>query len=1125
MESQVNLPVFYDPQSHRWRVFKRSIKILSLGFLTTFGIFLFSIGIHPGLPGLDLPSIHTSLKSHASIAPHNKTLVNKFKKYTVDQNTYPSGNVNLSESSVETERIGFYVNWDSNSFNSLQENINQLDKLIPEWLHLSTTDGDIIINDLNRQNKTLTYIHSSRPDLKIIPLINNFDHQNHSFDGFRLAQLLANSIAREKLINNLLSFVRDNNFAGIHIDFEDLPSNSQSNLLIFMGELYRAFHPLGLEVSQSVPLDNQDLDYSGLSDVNDFLVLMAYDEHSSISKPGPIASQEWYVDRLEKRLAEVPAQRLVIAIGNYGYDWQENATLAKSLKFQDALKISQESKGEVYLDPQSLNETFDYYDEKYQLHHVWFLDAITAFNQVVVAQRQGVRGFALWRMGAEDPSTWKVWQQRMNLNQAAAKQLSLIHYGYYLNYEGTGEVLKVTATPQDGKRNVTYDRQLGLIINQNLMDYPSPYVITRWGSPDQNKIALTFDDGPDRRYTPRILEILRHYQARATFFVIGMNGIFNPDLLQQIIAEGHEIGSHTFTHPNIALISQQQLELELNSTQRLLESIVGRCSVLFRPPYAVDVEPETPEEVAPLQLTGRLGYYTIGMQIEPLDWKNPGVDEIVAETIKQAEDGRGKVVLLHDSGGDRSQTVAALPRIIEGLRQRGFELVTVSDLINLSPDQVMPPIPQRDQLLVSFDRLGFLAWDQLGLLTYWLFMIGVGLSVTRLLFIICLALYEWQGRRRKHYDSDYQPWVSVLVPAFNEEKVIVKTVNSILRSYYPNFNIIAIDDGSKDGTYSLLLKVFGSHPHVRVLTKPNGGKSAALNYGITRTDADLIVTLDADTVLRPDALGKLVRHFSHPQVGAIAGNAKVGNRINILTYWQALEYIASQNLERRALSLLNCISVVPGAIGAWRREVLLKAGGFVNDTLAEDTDLTLTVLEMGYRVDYEENAIALTEAPDTVGAFLQQRFRWMFGTLQATWKHRRSLFRLRYGFLGTFAIPNILVFQIIFPLISPLMDLLMVCSVLWASWQQSQHPDGSAPGAVQQIFLYYIIFLSIDFLAAFIAFSLERKEDWKLIIWLLPQRFLYRQLLYYVAIKSTLKAIQGQLVGWGKLERKSTVFD
>jgi cellulose synthase/poly-beta-1,6-N-acetylglucosamine synthase-like glycosyltransferase len=251
----------------------------------------------------------------------------------------------------------------------------------------------------------------------------------------------------------------------------------------------------------------------------------------------------------------------------------------------------------------------------------------------------------------------------------------------------------------------------------------------------------------------------------------------------------------------------------------------------------------------------------------------------------------------------------------------------------------------------------------------------------------------------------------------------------------------------------------------------------------------------------------------------------VGNRHNILTYWQALEYITSQNLERRAFGRLNCICVVPGAIGAWRREVILKAGGFINDTLAEDTDLTLTVLEMGYRIDYEENAIAWTEAPDTIRGFLQQRFRWMYGTFQALWKRRSMLFRPKYGAIGLFALPNVLIFQIAFPLISPIMDLVTVLAIAWTIWQQSEHPDSFSPDSLAHVFVYYLLFVAVDLLAAAIAFALEPKEDWKLTFWLFPQRFFYRQLMYYVAVKAILKALQGQLVGWGKLERKATVCD
>jgi peptidoglycan-N-acetylglucosamine deacetylase len=997
--------------------------------------------------------------------------------------------------------------------------------VMPEWLHLANADGTISQDDVIKQKRALDYIHEHRPDLRIMPLINNFDDGIQSWDGKKLSETLDNPSARQNLVKNLLSFVRTNKFAGVSIDFETVAASSQGNLLTFMRELYNVFHPLGLEVSQSVPFADSSFNYRALAEYNDYLILMAYDQHEASTEPGPVASQKWYVDNLRTRFAELPANKFVVAIGNYGYDWKANTTNGVEVSFQEALKIAKESEGQITLDPASLNATFDYYDDNNELHHVWYLDAITAFNQLVEGNSNSVRGYALWRLGSEDPSIWQAFDQRTQLDEAVAtRTLSDIHYGYDIEYQGKGEVLKVTGVPQKGSRKVTYDKQSGLVTSSRMTSYPSPYVINRWGGSDKKKIALTFDDGPDARYTPGILDTLEYYHAPATFFVIGMNGSANPDLLQRIVKEGHELGNHTFTHPNIALTPHKQLKLELNATQRLLESKLGLRTLLFRPPYAEDVEPETPDQVEPVRYTGRLGYYTIGMQIDPDDWQRPGVDKIVKSAVDQAVSGQGNVVLLHDSGGDRSQTVAALPGIIQGLRSHGFELVTVSDLMGLKQTDVMPAITSQEQMMARFDGTGFLLINSFNSSIYYLFIIGITLGTMRLLFIAVLALYEWYGRRKNKYNPDYQPKVSVIVPAFNEEKVICKTINSLLRSDYGNFDIVVVDDGSKDSTYDRVIKTFGNDKNIHIFTKANSGKAQALNYGIHHTDAEIIVCLDADTILRPNAIRNLVRHFhDKPHLGAIAGNAKVGNRLNILTYWQALEYITSQNLERRAFGLLNCISVVPGAIGAWRRELVVQAGGFASDTLAEDADLTLRILRMGYKIDYEENAIALTEAPDTVGGFLKQRFRWMYGTLQAAWKHRDTLGRRRFGSIGIFAIPNVIVFQIFFPLVSPLMDLVMLASILWTMWQKHQQPVEYTSNPMEQVIFFYIIFLMVDFLAAFIAFMLERKEDWQLLIWLIPQRFFYRQLMYYVAIKSMLTAIKGSIVSWGQLERKATV--
>jgi len=1122
-------PIFYDPHHRRWHRFKSVCQFLFLGAVIFLSFFLVAVSINPKLPSLGLSPFHGLYNIHHNLTIQQKVLSRQWQdKFFGDRVNHSQNSLVSSTIPTQTlppERMGFYVNWDDNSFTSLKQNINSLDKLMPEWLHLSQADGSIIIDDIVKQKRTLDYIHNHRPDLPISPLINNYDSKLQNWNSKTLIQVLNNVSARHSLVQNLLKFVQENGFNGINIDFENLESKNLSDLTLLMTELYQTFHPLGLEVSQSVPIDDPAFDYRSLAKVNDYLILMAYDEHYSGGEPGAIASQKWFAQKLRQRFAEVPASHYIVALGNYGYDWRDNKAPASEITFQEAIKLAQDSHGKIQLDPVSLNQTFTYSDDQDRPHQVWFLDGVTAFNQAVEAKRQGVRGYVLWRMGAEDPSFWDIFKYPQHFDAATASQLQTIQYGYDIDYEGQGEILKVISTPKTGQRKLTYDAKLGLIVQEKFLTYPSSYGIARWGNSDRKKIALTFDDGPDVKYTPQILEILKRYKVPATFFVIGMNASEHPDLLKQMVAEGHEIGSHTFTHPNIAKTSHEQLELELNATERLLQSYLGRSSVLFRPPYAEDVEPETPDQVAPIQFTGSLGYYTIGMQIDPLDWRNPGSDRIVQATLKQVKQKLGNIVLLHDSGGDRAQTVAALPKIIEGLQSEGYQLVAVSDLMGLSHDAVMPPVAKNEAALTDVSRVGFWVWENFNQVLYTLFVVGIGLSVARLLFIAILAIYEHYLRQKRIFVPDYEPFVTVLVAAYNEEKVISKTIGSILRASYGRFNVVVVDDGSKDGTFQRIKADFGDNPQVKLLTKANGGKSDALNYGLRQIEADLVITIDADTVLAPSAIAKLVRHFVDPQLGAVAGNAKVGNRHNIMTYWQALEYITSQNLERRAFGRLNCICVVPGAIGAWRREVILKAGGFINDTLAEDTDLTLTVLEMGYRIDYEENAIAWTEAPDTIGGFLQQRFRWMYGTFQALWKRRSMLFRSKYGSIGLFALPNVLIFQIAFPLISPIMDLVTVVAIAWTIWQQNEHPDSFSPDALAHVFVYYLLFLAVDLLAAAIAFALEPKEDWKLAFWLFPQRFFYRQLMYYVAVKAILKALQGQLVGWGKLERKATVSD
>ena len=381
-------------------------------------------------------------------------------------------------------------------------------------------------------------------------------------------------------------------------------------------------------------------------------------------------------------------------------------------------------------------------------------------------------------------------------------------------------------------------------------------------------------------------------------------------------------------------------------------------------------------------------------------------------------------------------------------------------------------------------------------------------------------------------DSAFHPAVAVLIPAYNEEKVINRTIRSVLHSTYPNLRVVVIDDGSADRTAEVARNSFAAeiaHGRVTVLRQENGGKAKALNYGLQFVTEEIFVGIDADTLIGTDAIAYLVPHFQDARVGAMAGNAKVGNRVNLWTRWQALEYITSQNFDRRALNTFSAVSVVPGAIGAWRTEAVRAANGYKTDTVAEDADLTMALLQNGYKVEYEDRALAFTEAPTTANGLMRQRFRWSFGILQAVWKHRSAF--ARKGALGFIALPNILIFQILLPLVSPFIDIMFVVgSLKYLIWDKHFHPETADPASFDQLLLFFFMFLLIDFIASVIAFSLERRHgrdrrDWWLLghVWL--QRFAYRQLFSLVLIKTLRRAIDGKHFSWDKLERTATVTE
>ena len=1108
--------IFHDPTGKRERRAKLVLGIVISALAAIVAGFVATLAFAPRLPDAPLKDPHVLTSLHQDTP--RKTKAAKTWRHV----PRPKGAAAGAGAATNALSVGFYVPWDEDSRESLRRNVDKLDVISPQWIGIKGSAGDINIVD---DPEGAARIANAPKPPAVLPLVHN--SANAAFNGPLGDALLANPAARAKLIATLKDLAAQRGYGGYVFDFEALSAKGLAAYPKFLDEARAAFAGTDREVWVTAPFDEEGWPLKRLEQSSDTLVLMAYDQHYALGDPGPNAGQDWYESELAKRFATLDPNRTVLALGAYGYDWtlKKDGTRASGAPatFHEAMRNAQDAGAPIRMDDDALNPTYSYTDDNGDNHVVWFLDAVTLFNQIKVSDAWKPRGYGLWRMGMEDPGVWSLFGKPYG--QASAAGLTALANGQGVDFDGGGEVLRVASLPTPGKRSLEFDPDTGLISGETYDVLPSSYVIERYGQ-RKGLVALTFDDGPDGRWTPKILDILKAKHAPATFFVIGQNMQKRPDLVQREVAEGHNVGGHSWTHPNIAETPLPQVQVELNATQRLFEVLTGRSMRLFRPPFFGDAEPSTPHEVAPLVIAQTLGYMTVGLRIDPDDWQKPTPQQIVDRTLDRLDNPGnrpGQVVLLHDAGGDRSRTVQALPVLIDQIRARGYRLVTIGELAGMTPEQTMPKT-SRTAIDLALDRLGFdfFRWAQ-SIMTG-LFITAIFLGVARLVFLASLALVHrfWTHEEPGDLDSENGPLVSVLIPCFNEEKVIAASVARILESNWKNLEVLVLDDGSKDRTAQEVRDHFADDPRVTLLSFENGGKARAVNRGLAVAKGEYVVALDADTLFPPETIGRLARWFQDEDIGAVAGNAIVGNRVNIVTRWQALEYVTAQNLERRALSALGAVTVVPGAVGAWRKSVLDALGGYPADTLAEDQDLTIACQRAGWKVAFDPEARAYTEAPDTVGGLLKQRFRWSFGTLQCVWKHRKAMFNSKTPVLGFVALPQIWLFQIILAVAAPLVDLAVVWSLISGVYAAVAHPVEWRPDDLIMGLIYWAVFIGVDLSAGALGMALEKRAPWSDLPFLPVQRFGYRQLMYYVVVKSVVMAIRGGRVGWGKLERRGS---
>lgn len=1118
-------PIFYDISKKRWpRVKYGSIAVL-LSLFLFFSAFIVSLLIDGYSNRAPIfPALHPL---HAfepeRIAPTNtisSELEEPLPPFSPSDTTDVSSLIEQNLLEHHTKKMAFLPHHDTASMNSFRQNLSKLDTIFVGGAHLKTAAGDIIDEEPYTLRDIANEIHRKQPEVKAILVLDNtwFD---------KTSDFLSNPSSRQNAIQYELAFLKQHHFDGIHINFENLTTQNRDDLNQFMEELSNECHAHNFSVSINVDGKNPAYDYKCIANNVDFEVLLAFNEHSTHDAAGPLASLPWFRKNLKSTLEEISPEKLVLGLANYGFDWKENENVGQPLTFPQAMMLAKSTNAKITLDPQSGNPFFNYKDDEDTLHTVWFLDAVTLFNQSALAETKHLHGLALWQLGSEDPSSWLTYNQNDH-NKNTALKLEKINTKKSLSSSGNTEsdVFAITEKPQMGEREIDFDEASGLIRAEHYKKFPTSYNIHGYASLNRKKIALIFDDGPDPKYTLQILNTLKATHTPATFFVIGRNALKYPQIMKREIAEGHDIGNHTYTHPNIAQISKLELSMELASTKRLLESSTGRSTLLFRAPYGVDSPPKNLEEAKRISAITNMGYYTVRTSVDSEDWKKPGADIIANTVIKKVRESEGGVIAFHDGGGMRQQTVNALPKIISTLTEEGYQFASISQLMNLNQDILMPIQTSSWHLLLS--QINF---KVLHISSYFfpvIYFLGIVIVMLRLFVLTSLSLYQKiRTKFTKEILADNDKFsLAVIVPGYNESANIVKTIQSLLSAKRPKqFEIIVVNDGSTDNTLQILKENFSDHPLIKILSQRNSGKGIALNYGLSKTTADLVTIIDADTIIKADTLIRLMYPLHNPKVGAVAGTVKVANQATIMAKWQILEYATGQSLDRRALSVLDAVVVVPGALGCWRRKALLEAGGFTTDTLAEDADMTLKIKKLGYRIAVAEGANAYTEVPETVKIFLRQRFRWMYGTYQVIWKHKGVFFRPRFGTLGFIALPNLFLVHVILPLIAPLTDLGLIVTLLFFGLKAclGHGITGDDIHYLKSIGIYYSLFTGMDLLTTLLAFLLEGKEKKRNLFWLIPQRFFYKQLIYIMAYRSSVAVLHGREVWWGRMTRKQTV--
>lgn len=1073
-----------------------------VGWIAIFGAHLYLI---EKLPGDDLAPMGTA------IAPEEQTLYGDVGPEMCKTSSYPPL---LPDERVPgfrkfpTERVyAFLPYFPEATYASLAAGSKAIDVLMPEWYRVvdAAEGAQELSRDVEHQVYLTRLIERDRPRMEVLPVVRIYqDALPAGAEGWA---------ARSALARQLTDIAVREGYPGLALLASGTRDDEAPTVALFARMLDGMLNRQGLESALFVSVHDDVLAEPGLIEAMDQVFLKVFQEPWIGAPPAPLAAQDWFEQSVRDSLEELDREKTTIMLGTFAADWSRRTAAPETIPVAEAFRRLSLNGGALDFPAGAGNLRIRYTDPSGAPHEIWALDAASLYNQLASLGDMGFTSVGLWALGYEDPSAWSLFSARFMTPDSAATFLGKVDFGDFVGYGGEGPFQRVVAEARPGERFLLFDPETELIRDQGFSPLPEPWSLQRFGRAAPDEIVLTFDDGPDPEYTAQILDILKDRGAPATFFVVGNRVMREPDLVRRMVAEGHEIGSHTFSHPSIEHHPRTRIMLELGALQRLLVTITDRSTVLFRTPFGRSEGPMTGSDARPVSEIEEAGYVVVGSDIVPPDWLDLDAGQIVDYVMAELALHGGNVIVMHDAGGNRDATVAALGPLIDRLRADGYRIVGLHDMLGVSRDQLMPPPTNPRHLL---DHVSFEVISGVSSIVVWVFGIVVAVGVLRGISILVLAL----GRRRHAapQKASGTKSVTVVIPAYNEEPTILRCVDSVLASDYPDLEVIVVDDGSTDHTFDMVEARTLHEPRLRLIRGRHLGKWMALDIAYEHIRSEIVIGIDADSMLSWDAISRLAAHFDDPSVGAVAGRVRVGNQRNILTRLQALEYFTAQAIDRRAFERLNGILVVPGAIGAWRAEAVRAAHLYTPETVTEDADLTVSVLRAGYRVVYEENAVAFTEVPATVRLLMRQRLRWSFGMLQTAFKHLWGALRERRA-VGFISIPDLLVIGYGFAILAPFADLVLLGTLFDLAVDRVFDMPAPPSDIRPMLLLAYLFLPAFDILLILFAMRFDRSESRWLILLVPIQRFFYRQLLYVSAWRAMFRAVTGRVTRWGQLKR------